>query len=103
VTAIGSIPAFDWDDLEQEEEDDAPQWPSGPFLFHAMKQGKEKTPPGAAEMDRPAPHGLPEKHAGQSALMPTRRRWGSRGSAPKAHHLMAFRYVIDPPVLLLSR
>jgi hypothetical protein len=42
-----------------------PQWPSSPFLFHAMKQGKEKTPPGAAEMDRPAPHGLPEQHAGQ--------------------------------------
>jgi hypothetical protein len=58
---IGSIPASDWDDLEQQEEEgDAPQRLSGPFSLHAMVQGEENVPPEAVEADHPSPHGLPE-------------------------------------------
>jgi hypothetical protein len=102
VTAISSISASDWDDLEQEEEDDVPQWPSSPFLFHAMKQGKEKTPLGQQRWTALPRTGSPNNMLARSGLVPMRRHWGSRGPAPKAHCLMAFRYVIDPPILLLS-
>jgi hypothetical protein len=64
--AIGSILALEWDNLErEEEEDDAPQRPLGPFPLHAMGQGEENIPPRVVEVGHPVPCGLLEQHTGQ--------------------------------------
>jgi hypothetical protein len=63
--AIGSILALEWDNLErEEEEDDVPQRPLGPFPLHAMGQGEENIPPGVVDAGHPILCGLLEQHTG---------------------------------------
>lgn len=61
-----------------------------------------RTPPGAVEMDCPAPRGIPEQHASQKRPHANKALLGSGGPTLKVHCLVVSRYTMDPLVSLLS-